>query len=72
MVSKKLTESAWQRFFVDNPFVLCLAFRLPVVMLHGQVSVGGRRFSGSGDTISDFAVKAFASGNLSLIEIKEE
>jgi hypothetical protein len=40
------------------------------MMIGGQVSVGGRKFSGSGDKISDFAVKAAASGNLALIEIK--
>jgi hypothetical protein len=67
---KKLREAEWQTFFVENPFVLRLAFGLPVMMLGGQISVGGRRFGGSGDKISDFAVKAAASGNLALVEIK--
>jgi hypothetical protein len=70
MLTKKLREGDWQAFFVDNPFVLRLAFGLPIMMLGDQFSVGGRKFSGSGDKISDFAVKAAASGNLSLIEIK--
>jgi hypothetical protein len=40
------------------------------MMIGDQISVGGRKFSGSGDKISDFAVKAAASGNLALVEIK--
>lgn len=70
MLAKKLKEGDWQTFFIDNPFVLRLVFGLPIMMIGGQVSVGGRKFSGSGDKISDFAVKAAASGNLALIEIK--
>ncbi len=70
MLTKKHKEGNWQAFFVDNPFVLRLAFGLPIMMLGDQVSVGGRKFTGSGDKISDFAVRAAASGNLSLIEIK--
>lgn len=70
MLDRKVKESAWQTFFVENPFILRLAFGLPITMIGDQVSVGGRKFSGSGDKISDFAVKAAASGNLSLIEIK--
>jgi hypothetical protein len=69
-LKKKLREAEWQTFFVENPFVLRLAFGLPMMMLGEQISVGGRRFSGNGDKISDFAVKAAASGNLALIEIK--
>jgi hypothetical protein len=70
MIEKKLKEDGWQTFFVNNPFVLRLAFGLPIISIGDQVSVGGRKFSGSGDKISDFAVKAAASGNLALIEIK--
>lgn len=68
-LEKNLDEAAWQAFFVDNPFILRLAFGLPIMLFREQVTVGGRRFSGKGEKISDFAVKA-ASGNLSLIEIK--
>ena len=70
MLAKKLDEAAWQAFFIDNPFVLRLAFGHPIVMLGDQISVGGRKFSGKGEKISDFVVKAAASGNIALIEIK--
>jgi hypothetical protein len=69
-LEKKLKEPEWQAFFTDNPFVLRLAFGLPIIAVGGQLSVGGRKFSGAGDKISDFVVKAAASGNLALIEIK--
>nr|WP_249788443.1 Shedu immune nuclease family protein [Bradyrhizobium sp. G127] len=70
MLARKLSEGAWQSFFTDNPFVLRLAFGHPIMMIGGQISVGGRKFSGAGDKISDFVIKAAASGNLGLIEIK--
>lgn len=70
MLTKKLKEAVWQGFFIDNPFVLRLAFGLPIMIVGDQLSVGGRKFSGVGDKISDFVVKAAASGNLALIEIK--
>lgn len=70
MLARKLNEGAWQSFFTDNPFVLRLAFGHPIMMIGGQISVGGRKFSGAGDKISDFVIKAAASGNLGLIEIK--
>lgn len=69
-LEKNDDEAAWQAFFIDNPFILRIAFGLPVMMFGEQITVGGRRFSGGGDKISDFVVKAVASGNLSLIEIK--
>jgi len=70
MLSKQLNEAAWQAFFRENQFVLRLAFGFPVVKVGEQFSVGGRKFDGSGDKISDFAMKAAATGNLGLIEIK--
>jgi Domain of unknown function (DUF4263) len=70
MLNTKLKEDEWQSFYVENPFILRLAFGIPIIMIAGQVSVGGGKLSGSGTKISDFAVKAALSGNLSLIEIK--
>lgn len=70
MLAKKVKEDAWQDFFLQNPFVLRLAFGLPIMIIGDHISVGGRKFSGAGDKITDFAVKAAISGNLSLVEIK--
>lgn len=70
MLGKRLTEGDWQKFFSDNQFVLRLAFGFPVTKIGEQFSVGSIKFDGTGNKISDFAVKAAATGNLGLIEIK--
>lgn len=64
-------EASWQKMFDDNPFILNMAFGYPIVKLHGQASVGGRKFSGDGDKITDFLVKNNLSNNLALFEIKK-
>lgn len=69
-IGKRLTEATWQEFFVDHPFVLSLAYALPLVVIDEQVSVGGRSFSGRGEKIADFVFKNRLSNNLALIEIK--
>ncbi|HYG27697.1 MAG TPA: Shedu immune nuclease family protein [Caulobacteraceae bacterium] len=70
MMGKKLSEQRWQTFFLDNPFVLSLAFGLPLVAMDQQVSVGGRAFSGKGEKIADFLHKNELTDNLALLEIK--
>ncbi|MCL4670390.1 DUF4263 domain-containing protein [Burkholderia pseudomallei] len=70
LLGKSKSERDWQQFFRDNPFILRLAFGFPVLKMGDQVSVGGRKFDGTGDKIADFVVKAAATGNLGLIEIK--
>ena len=70
LISKSVLEPHWQRFFVANPFVLSLAFGLPIVGVGDQVSVGGRTFSGGGEKIADFLIKNSLTDNLALIEIK--
>lgn len=64
------SERPWQKFFDKNSFILRLAFGYPVVQMGGQISVGGTRFDGGGEKIPDFVVKAAATGNLALVEIK--
>jgi hypothetical protein len=71
MLGKDLQESRWQQLFNDNPFILNLAFGYPVVKIQDQAHVGGRRISGSGETIADFLVKNGISNNAALFEIKK-
>ena len=70
MLSKPAKEPAWQTFFTENTFVLRLAFGLPVMVVGGQLTVGGRHLTGEGEKIADFAVKALVTGNLSLSRLK--
>ena len=69
-IKGKVTEPNWQKFFLENPFVLSLAFGLPLVVIGDQISVGGRTFFGGGEKISDFLAKNLLTDNLALIEIK--
>jgi hypothetical protein len=69
-LNKKSIESDWQKFFNANPFIFNLAFCYPVIKYGEQVYVGGRKFSGAGDKISDFLVKNNLTDNTALIEIK--
>lgn len=69
-LGKHLSEAIWQSFFLECPFVLSLTFALPIVVMEGQVSVGGRDFLGKGDKITDFLAKNNLTDNITLIEIK--
>jgi hypothetical protein len=70
LMAKDTGEERWQKLFVDNPFILSLAFGLPVVAIGDQISVGGRTFSGAGEKIADYLFKNALTDNLALIEIK--
>jgi len=70
MLSARHTEKQWQQLFLDNPFVLSLAFGLPIVSIGDQMSVGGRRLDGTGDKIVDFLHRNALTDNVSLVEIK--
>ncbi|WP_158288430.1 Shedu immune nuclease family protein [Mucilaginibacter psychrotolerans] len=70
MIEKKVSEAQWQTLFQQNPFVINMAFGIPVVSVQGQASVGGRRLSGGGEKIADFLVKNSLSNNTAIVEIK--
>ncbi len=70
-LSKKLNESHWQELFSNNPFILSLAFGYPTIKIRDQAFVGGRRISGSGDSICDFLSKNALTNNTCLFEIKK-
>lgn len=66
----KLKENSWQCFFNQNQFILNLVFGYPVIKVQDQASMGGRKLSGSGDTITDFLVNNRLTNNTAIIEIK--
>lgn len=70
MLEKGLKEDKWQRFFLENPFILSLAFAVPTLIVQGQAYVGCQRLNGTGGKIADFLYSAVTTGNLALIEIK--
>lgn len=69
-LDRSLAESYWQKLLMRNPFILKLAFGLPVAIFGEQVSVGGADFKGKGGKIADFLVDSGLLGNLAVIEIK--
>ena len=71
MINKNFSESDWQRFLNENPFILSLAFGYPIIKVQDQASVGGRKISGSGEKITDFLVKNSMTNNTAIIEIKK-
>ena len=64
-------ESHWQKFLMENPFILRMAFGLPIAVFGEQVSVGGTGFQNSGGKLADFLIQTGLQGNLSIIEIKK-
>ncbi|WP_243688961.1 Shedu immune nuclease family protein [Geotalea toluenoxydans] len=71
MLSKNLSETHWQKFFMDNSFVLTLAFSYPVTLVQDQAHVGGADIRGIGTKITDFLVSNRFTGNLAVFEIKK-
>ena len=70
MLRQNLNEERWQTFLNENQFILNLTFGYPVIKVQDQASVGGRKFSGSGEKIADFLVKNSLTNNAAIIEIK--
>jgi hypothetical protein len=70
LLDEQATESAWQRLFGQNPFILNLAFGYPAVLFQEQVAVGGTKFSLTGGKIADFILTNGLTHNLALVEIK--
>lgn len=71
LLGKKSSEENWQTLLVDNPYILSLVFGYPILNVHGQASVGGRKFTGSGDKVTDFLVKNRLTNNAAIVEIKK-
>ena len=70
MLTKHSPEWHWQRLLEQNPYLLSMTLGLPVIKVRGQLSVGGHRFDGKGNKITDFLVKHAGSNNAAIIEIK--
>ena len=70
LLKANVGEAQWQRFFSDNPFVLSMAFAVPVMLIQGQAYVGGKFLDNSEGRVADFLMASIATGNLALIEIK--
>ena len=70
MLTKRLNETRWQRFFEANTFILSLVFTVPTVFVQETPYVHGKRINGRGGRFSDFLMRGQGTGNVALIEIK--
>jgi hypothetical protein len=66
----KATEPQWQKLFEANPFILDMAFNLPVLLPQGQAHVGGKILDGSGEKIADFPLTNQLTDSIAILEIK--
>lgn len=69
-LTAKMTEPQWQKLFEANPFILDMAFNVPVLLLQGQAHVGGKKLTGAGETIADFLFANALTDNVAVLEIK--
>lgn len=69
-MAKRHNEAFWQAFLSDNPFIIRLAFGLPIAVFGEQVAAGGVKFNGSGGKIADYLLRSGAYGNMAIVEIK--
>lgn len=70
MLEKNLPEARWQAFLEQNPFVLSLAFPVPVLVVQDRAYVSGKRLDDRGGRIADFLCASASTGNLAIVEIK--
>jgi len=69
-LAAKATEPQWQKLFEANPFILDMAFNVPVLLLQGQAHVGGKILDGSGEKIADFLFTNQLTDSIAILEIK--
>lgn len=70
LIQGETSEARWQGLFRDHPFILGLAFSIPIVLFQEQASVGGGTFEGKGEKIADFLYRNDLTDNLTIVEIK--
>ncbi|MBY5731514.1 DUF4263 domain-containing protein [Rhizobium leguminosarum] len=67
---ERTTELQWQKLFEANPFILDMAFNVPVLLVQGQAHVGGKALNGSGEKIADFLLTHKLTDSIAVLEIK--
>ncbi|WP_144579264.1 Shedu immune nuclease family protein [Agrobacterium sp. DE0009] len=68
--AERTSELQWQKLLEANPFILDMAFNVPVLLLQGQAHVGGKVLNGSGEKIADFLITNKLTDSIAVLEIK--
>ncbi|HDU2899982.1 Shedu immune nuclease family protein [Klebsiella aerogenes] len=70
MLSKNLTENAWQKFFDQNIFILTILFCGPVQLVCSQFHAQPSGITGKGAQIGDYLFRGMGQA-LAIVEIKK-
>lgn len=70
LMSQKLNERDWQKFFIDYQIILQQTFYAPIEIIQKEAHLRQQHYDGSGGVITDFLTKNKTSRNLLLIEVK--
>jgi len=63
-------EGYWQTTLEANGWAISQVYAVPVMLIHGQVYVGGKRITNRSGNTSDFLYQNGITGNVVLVEIK--
>jgi hypothetical protein len=63
-------EAYWQQTLESNGWAIAQVYAVPVMLIHSQVYVGGKRFTNQSGNTADFLYENGITGNVVLVEIK--
>ncbi|MGH9919185.1 MAG: Shedu anti-phage system protein SduA domain-containing protein, partial [Nitrososphaerales archaeon] len=63
-------EAYWQRTLESNGWAIAQVYAVPVMLIHSQVYVGGKRITNRSGNTADFLYANGITGNVVLVEIK--
>lgn len=63
-------ESTWQKVLESHGWVMAQVYAIPIMLVRGQVYVGGKRLNNQGGNTVDFLYENHISGNVVIVEIK--
>lgn len=63
-------EAYWQRTLEANGWAIAQVYAVPVMLIHGQVYVGGKHITNRSGNTADFLYENRITGNVVLVEIK--
>lgn len=63
-------EEFWQKFLLENSWVIAQSFSIPLILYHDKAYVGGKSINNKNGNIIDFTYKNKLTNNITLIEIK--
>ncbi|MFA5000479.1 MAG: Shedu immune nuclease family protein [Patescibacteria group bacterium] len=63
-------EKDWEKFLIENPWIISNLFATPVFFFQNQAYVGGKEINNSNGKVTDFLYKNEFTDNIAVIELK--